>query len=111
MATVVSTNFASSELGAKDRIGSLDYIKSTSKLNRRYVGVGAEFNTGQYESKDVTIRDGRYMQEKFAINRTGFFLANHHSEVSILDLFTDLNRTDRPKRTRKRLFRYPWFKN
>ncbi|MAD81449.1 MAG: hypothetical protein CL912_00665 [Deltaproteobacteria bacterium] len=84
MATVVCTSLPSPELGPKDRIGSLDYIKPISKLNRRYVGPGAEFNTGQYESRDVTIRDGRQVQDKFAINKTGFFLASHNSEVNIV---------------------------
>ncbi|KAH7413099.1 hypothetical protein BKA64DRAFT_345020 [Cadophora sp. MPI-SDFR-AT-0126] len=82
MATTTFANIRASELGSKDRIGSLDYIKPTSKLNRRYVAPGAEINTGQYESRNVIIRDGRNIQAKFAINKTGFFLANHHSKVN-----------------------------
>lgn len=86
MADTTYANHQTGELRPLDRKASLDYIKSTSKLNRRYVGPGSEFNTGEYESKDVVIRDGRDIRDNFSIEKSGFFLANHSSEVSILQI-------------------------
>lgn len=72
---------ALAELGKLDRYAGMEFIKPTSKLNRRYVGPGAEFNTGEYETKKVVIRDARNHDEHFSIDTTGFFLAKHQSKV------------------------------
>ncbi len=84
MGVTAHADHKNGELGPLDRRASLDYIKPSSKLNRRYVGPGAEFNTGEYESREVIIRDGRNIRDSFSIEKSGFFLAEHCSQVSIL---------------------------
>ncbi len=86
MGIIVHADHKSGELGPLDRRASLDYIKPSSKLNRRYVGPGAEFNTGEYESREVIIRDGRNTRDSFSIDKSGFFLEDHWSQVSILQV-------------------------
>ena len=59
----------------------LDYLVEGSTVNRRYVAPGAEFNTGRYEPRRVRVRNGRPVREALTLDRVGFTLAEHRSEV------------------------------
>jgi hypothetical protein len=60
----------------------LNYLATSSILNRRYVAPGAELNTGQYEPHRVFIRNARAAEEEFSLDRQGFVLAQHHSGIA-----------------------------
>jgi hypothetical protein len=68
----------------KDRsvTAELEYIRSDSVLNRRFVAPGAEMNTGRYERRQVRIRDARSSVETLALDRCGFELIKHESTVT-----------------------------
>lgn len=61
--------------------GELNYLATSSTLNRRYVAPGAELNTGHYEPHRVFIRNARAAAEDFSLDCQGFVLARHHSAV------------------------------
>src|SRR6476646_5448558 len=60
----------------------IDYLIPTSRINRRFWAPGAELNTGVYAPYPVTIRNARLAPEPFTLDRHGFCLARHHTEVT-----------------------------
>ena len=64
---------------------ALTYLVDTGEkpVNYPSVGGGAESrNTGRYESREVTIRDGRAMAGRFSLDREGFALTRHRTAVT-----------------------------
>ncbi len=64
---------------------ALTYLVDTGEKPVNYPSVagGAESrNTGRYESREVTIRDGRAMAGRFSLEREGFALRRHRTAVT-----------------------------
>ena len=64
---------------------ALTYLVDTGEkpINYPSVGGGEEsHSTGRYESRDVTIRDGRAMAGRFSLDREGFVLMRHDTAVT-----------------------------
>ena len=61
---------------------TMEYIRADSKMNRRYMAAGAEVSTGRYETRDVFVHDIRSEANKYTLEKTGFQLFNHSSNVS-----------------------------
>ncbi|MGZ8311466.1 MAG: CmcJ/NvfI family oxidoreductase, partial [Allosphingosinicella sp.] len=59
----------------------IDYLVPTSRINRRFWAPGAERNTGVYQPYPVRIRNARLAPEPFTLDRNGFCLATHDSQV------------------------------
>jgi len=59
----------------------IQYLAESSLVNRRFVSAGAERSTGQYEARQVTIRDGRAVREALTLDQHGFQLLDHHSAI------------------------------
>lgn len=68
------------------------YVTPGSFVNRRFVAPGVEHNTGRYEARAVTVRDGRSIARHFTLDTHGFALARHQSAVK--DFF-DKDEVDR----------------
>jgi hypothetical protein len=71
-------------IAGQDVVSTMQFIKSSSKLNRRYISPGEEVNTGEYEVRQVFIRDARPHITDFSLDTTGFELVAHKSEVLLL---------------------------
>ena len=74
---------ATAATARRDVPATLSFIRSDSKLNRRYIAPMAEINTGLYEDKTVVIRDARPDREKFTLDTGGFVLLDHTSKVPL----------------------------
>lgn len=61
---------------------TLDYLVPSSRINRRYVAPGAEFNTGRYAPQTVFIRNGRTAHGVLDLDTQGFVLAVQPSLVT-----------------------------
>jgi len=61
---------------------TIDYLIPTSRINRRFWAPGKEYNTGIYKPYPVTIRNARLAGEPFTLDRHGFCLARHDSNVT-----------------------------
>ena len=61
---------------------TIDYLLSTSRINRRFWAPGEEYNTGVYQSYPVTIRNARNAPTPFTLATNGFCIAGHHSRVT-----------------------------
>lgn len=61
--------------------GEVNYLSPETTINRRFVAPGEVLKTGTYESRTVTIHDGRPFQERFTLDRDGFMLVDHVSSV------------------------------
>ncbi len=61
---------------------TIDYLVPGSRINRRYVAPGAEFNTGRYAPHKVFIRNGRTVQSALGLDTQGFVLATQPSRVT-----------------------------
>ena len=59
----------------------LNYLEPGSVVNRRFVAPGVEVNTGTYRPYPVEIRDARPDPDRFTLDRHGFVLARHQSQV------------------------------
>lgn len=80
------------EAGPRTVEAAITYVAPGSFINRRFAAPGIERNTGRYESHQVTIRDGRGIEERFSLDSNGFMLIGHHSAVT--DFF-DQEQVDR----------------
>jgi hypothetical protein len=60
---------------------SITFMQPTSKYNRRYVIPGKEVNTGKYEQHDIDVKDARPYQSDFSLDKQGFVLTEHTSQV------------------------------
>jgi hypothetical protein len=60
---------------------SITFMQPTSKYNRRYVIPGKEVNTGKYEQHDIDVKDARPSQSDFSLDKQGFVLTEHTSQV------------------------------
>lgn len=60
---------------------TIDYLVSTSRINRRFWAPGRELNTGVYAPYPVTIRNAR-RAPPFSLDEHGFLLARHVSQIS-----------------------------
>lgn len=60
---------------------SIDYLVPSSRINRRFWAPGRELNTGVYAPYEVSIRNAR-LAGPFSIDRHGFCLARHHTEIT-----------------------------
>lgn len=60
----------------------IQYLAEGSFVNRRFVSAGAERSTGQYEPREVTIRDGRAVRDALTLDRHGFQLLDHRSAIT-----------------------------
>ena len=80
------------EANARTIEAALNFISAGSFINRRFVAPGVEHNTGRYETHQVTIRDGRSIQDHFDLHVHGFVLTRHPSAVT--DFF-DKDQVDR----------------
>jgi len=60
---------------------AIDYLVSSSLINRRFWAPGKEYNTGTYASYPVTIRNAR-LAGPFTLDEHGFCLAHHRSDIS-----------------------------
>ena len=79
-ASAVATGVASLE-------AEIDFVRSDSRINRRYVAPGAELNTGRFEAHRVQIRNGRPVRSQLTLETVGFMLTDHESSVrDFLDL-------------------------
>lgn len=70
----------------------ISYLAAGSFVNRRFVAPGAEMNTGTYEMHPVKVRDGRTIMDSFNLDKHGFVLANHESQVSDFLNSTEVDR-------------------
>ena len=64
---------------------ALTYLVDTGEKPINYPSVGGgdpSRNTGRYESREVTIRDGRAMAGRFSLDREGFVLIRHDTAVT-----------------------------
>jgi hypothetical protein len=59
----------------------LDYLAPDSRVNRRFVAPGVEFNTGRFETHRVKIRNGRPVRDQLTLDSVGFTLCEHRSAV------------------------------
>ena len=66
---------------SKSVTASLEYLSPDSPISRRYVssGSGVALNIGEYETRSVTIRNGRL--EKISLAEQGFQLLRHRSAL------------------------------
>ena len=71
---------------------SITYVAPGSRINRRFVAPGVEYNTGRYEAHSVSVRDGRSIKEQFNLDVHGFVLARW--PTAIRDFF-DKEEVDR----------------
>ena len=71
---------------------TIDYLIPTSRINRRFWAPGAEYNTGEYASYPVTIRNARLADEPIELDTHGFCLATHRSAITD---FRDADQTAR----------------
>jgi len=60
---------------------SIGYLVSTSRINRRFWAPGKEYNTGVYDSYEVTIRNAR-RAGPFTLDEHGFCLGHHQADVT-----------------------------
>jgi len=60
---------------------TMRFVKPDSKINRRYITPGIEFNTGKYEIRGVFVRDARPCHQVYSLESTGFQLFDHPSGV------------------------------
>ena len=72
--------------------GELSYLAPESTVLRRFTAPGASVNTGTYRAYEMPIRNGRPVQDQFALDRNGFELVEHASAVKN---FTDREEVDR----------------
>jgi hypothetical protein len=63
---------------------TIDYLVPTSRINRRFWAPGKEFNTGEYASYPVTIRNAR-LAPRFTLDEHGFCLAQHPTAIADWD--------------------------
>jgi hypothetical protein len=61
---------------------AVDYLTPGSRINRRYVAPGAEFNTGSYAPQTVFIRNGRPVQSALGLDSHGFVISRQPSLVT-----------------------------
>ncbi len=59
----------------------ITYLEPNNPINRRYVSAGAEANTGTYAPYTTQIRDGRSIADHFSLDKHGFVLGHHVSQV------------------------------
>jgi len=62
--------------------GELSYLAPESTVLRRFTAPGASVNTGTYLTYEMPIRDGRRVQDRFALDRNGFAIIGHTSAVT-----------------------------
>jgi hypothetical protein len=72
--------------------GELNYLAPESTVLRRFTAPGASVNTGTYRPYEMPIRNGRSVQDQFALDRNGFAIIGH---VSAVTDFTDRDEVDR----------------
>jgi hypothetical protein len=60
---------------------SIDYLVSTSRINRRFWAPGKECNTGIYASHEVIIRNAR-LAGPFTLDEHGFCLGAHRTDIT-----------------------------
>ena len=68
-------------MSAESVSARMDYLAPDSRVNRRFVAPGTEFNTGRFEPHEVTVRNARRALEPLTLDRVGFTLLQHHSAV------------------------------
>jgi len=62
--------------------GELSYLAPESTVLRRFTAPGESVNTGTYLTYEMPIRDGRPVQDRFALDRNGFTIVGHTSAVT-----------------------------
>lgn len=72
--------------------GELSYLAPESTVLRRFTAPGESVNTGSYRSYEMSIRNGRPVQDQFTLDRNGFAIIDHPSAVQD---FTDRDEVDR----------------
>ncbi|WP_138732265.1 CmcJ/NvfI family oxidoreductase [Modestobacter excelsi] len=60
----------------------LDYLDPRTTLGRQFIARGARVATELVEKRPVSIRDGRPVQDSFALDVQGFVLVDHRSAVT-----------------------------
>jgi hypothetical protein len=63
---------------------TVNYVAPDSVRNRLYVAPGDQLATARYEPHDVLVRDGRPRRDEFTLDRAGFTLLDHRTEVKSL---------------------------
>ncbi len=71
-----------SDLKTREVRSTMLYVTDEIKVNRRFVWPGHELNTGINKPYDVTVRDGRELEDSFNLDIQGFQLAKHTSSVT-----------------------------
>lgn len=69
------------EQDAREVHSSIAYLTEDTGLNRRFVWPGHELNTATNKPYDVTVRDGRGLEDHFTLDVQGFKLAKHETAV------------------------------
>lgn len=72
--------------------GVINYVAADSLINRRFVVPGTEHNTGRFEPRKVTIRDGRLIKDRITLDTHGFALAERPSAVADFDDKAEVDR-------------------
>jgi len=49
--------------------------------NERYFSKGIEVNIGQYEDKNIVVKDARPIRDQYTLETAGFQLVDHKSNV------------------------------
>jgi hypothetical protein len=62
--------------------GELFYLAPESTVLRRFTAPGTSVNTGIYRSYVMPVHNGRPIHERFTLDRNGFEILDHRSEVS-----------------------------
>lgn len=60
---------------------TIDYLVSTSHINRRFWAPGEEYNTGTYASNAVTVRNARTAAHPPTLDVHGFTLASYPTDI------------------------------
>lgn len=60
----------------------LQYLTPGTTVLRRFTAPGASIDTGTYESYEVSIRNGRPVQDDFSVATQGFALVQHQSAIT-----------------------------
>ena len=94
------TNSTTGKVASRDVKTKLVYAAPGTKPGRRIIAPGDEFSTGEFESRDVTIRDARALDTKYDLDTQGFMLVSHTTKVSniityTLAMFNRLNQGNR----------------
>jgi hypothetical protein len=71
---------------------TLTYLSPETRAPRRFTAPGNSVNTGIYGEHPMPVRDGRPVRDQFTLDRNGFALIDHPSQVTD---FTDKAEVDR----------------